>query len=382
MFQSIVGVDMHKRDSVVSVVGPTGPERALRRFGHDPSGLADFAAFLRQQPAPCLAVVEAAYGTRWMLRFLREKGGCHEVRLVDPASVGTRAGVAKTDRRDALKLASKARTGDLNYGYIATDEEYAIRKLLRARRLLVSQRTQLVNAIRGLLAEENLVVRATRLASKKGLGELDALDPLLPEHVRVCLSGYRSMLEQLLVEIAKLTGLLKKACRGEQTDVARRAARLFGEVSSAGELTAIAIAAELGNVERFENGRQVASYAGLVPTTRASGGRTFQGPLSKRGNPSLRGWLGQLAVRLLANNEDARAWAARHARLHGNKRRSALARRVLVGVWASLRTGEVFDLRRALGLPTPTYSVQPFTASKEGGPGIPPSQECLAGVSG
>ena len=82
------------------------------------------------------------------------------------------------------------------------------------------------------------------------------------------------------------------------------------------------------------------------PPTTAHHGR-----LTKQGNAELRWILSQWAVRLLHTHPLARAWGARlRRRVHKNKARMALARRLLVGVWVMLSRGEAFDLRRCLGI--------------------------------
>ena len=73
--------------------------------------------------------------------------------------------------------------------------------------------------------------------------------------------------------------------------------------------------------------------------------------MTKQGNPELRWITSQWAVRLLTSDPLVRSWAAPlRRRLHANKVRMALARRLLVGVWFTLTRGVAFDLRRCLGL--------------------------------
>lgn len=350
MFESIVGIDLHKRVSQVSVVGPKGPERAARSFLHDPDSLRQFKCFLQGQPGPHLAVVEATGNARWMLRFLRQDCGYEEVRLVNPASVGTRDGVAKTDRRDALKLACKARTEDLTYCYEPTEEEFAVRTLSRARVRLVRHRTAMVNALRALLAQENLDARVRRLLGPKGRAELETLLTRLPACSLAVARCYLGVIDALAPQIRELEKGLAKELRREHSPVAERARRLFGEVPSCGELTATGVAAELGDPTRFNHRSEVASYAGLAPTTRASADHCYHGPLSHRGNAFLRWWVGQMAVRLLTHDNNAKEWAERHHHLHANRRRGALARRLVVGMWSALKRDVPFDLRKALGL--------------------------------
>jgi transposase len=121
------------------------------------------------------------------------------------------------------------------------------------------------------------------------------------------------------------------------------------ELPSLGPQTAATLVSELGDVRRFRSSRAVASYAGLAPRVCNSADKQHHGPMTKRGNAHLRFVLGQWAVRLLARNETVQRWAApRLRRMHKNKVRMALARRLLIGVYVMLRRGEVFRLERCL----------------------------------
>jgi len=108
---------------------------------------------------------------------------------------------------------------------------------------------------------------------------------------------------------------------------------------------------ELGDVNRFANAKAVAAYAGLVPRVSQSADTKHHGRLTKRGNRELRWILGEWAVRLLKTNRLAQAWAKPLLRrMHKNKVRMALARRLLIGVYILLKRGEVFSLERCLAV--------------------------------
>ena len=118
---------------------------------------------------------------------------------------------------------------------------------------------------------------------------------------------------------------------------------------SVGPLTATTLAVELGDLFRFRNSKAVASYAGLVPRVSNSADKSHHGRITKRGNRELRWILTQWSVRLLSFNTVAREWAKPLLlRMHRNKVRMALARRLLVGVYIMLTRGEVFSLERCL----------------------------------
>jgi hypothetical protein len=107
---------------------------------------------------------------------------------------------------------------------------------------------------------------------------------------------------------------------------------------------------ELGDLSRFRGSRQVSAYVGLAPRVTNSADTRHHGRLTKRGNPELRWIVSQWAVRLLARGEpQVQHWAAsRLRRMHKNKVRLALARRLLVGLYVSHCRGEEFSLDRCL----------------------------------
>ena len=97
--------------------------------------------------------------------------------------------------------------------------------------------------------------------------------------------------------------------------------------------------------------RAAAHNVGLVPAVHQSADKAHHGPMTKQGNPELRWILSQWAIRLMKDDPMVREWAQRlRKRVHINKARMALARRLVVGAWIVLTRGEVFDLRRCLGV--------------------------------
>ena len=135
---------------------------------------------------------------------------------------------------------------------------------------------------------------------------------------------------------------------GELTKRQERMAPLL-QLPYVGTVIAGTLVAELGDVDRFRSAKAVASYAGLVPRVAQSAEQERGGPLVRHGNRELRFVLGEWAVQLLTKHPDARAWAqSRLARMPKNKVRVTLARKLLVGVWHCLRTGEAFSLPRCL----------------------------------
>ncbi len=211
----------------------------------------------------------------------------------------------------------------------------------------MEQRQQVFNQIRALLNaykisgfEGGLSARRTRIR----LGRLE----LPTAELTATLRAWLSLLTSLGESIKQLDQQLKEMERGGVAEALARS------LPWAGPLTAAVLVHELGDVSRFTGSRAVASYAGLVPRVSQSADVAHHGRLTKRGNRELRHVLGEWAVRLLTHDPTVKAWAAPHLRRsHKNKVRVALARRLLVGVYKMLLTGEAFSLPRCLGLAEP-----------------------------
>jgi transposase len=128
-------------------------------------------------------------------------------------------------------------------------------------------------------------------------------------------------------------------------------ANLQESLEGVGPQTALTLVHELGDVKRFTSTRAVASYGGLAPRVANSADKAHHGKITKRGNSELRWILSEWAVHLMARNALVQRWAAPLLRrMHKNKVRITLARRLLIGVYFMLRHGVVFSLERCLAI--------------------------------
>jgi transposase len=340
-----VGIDLHKELIQVCVLDSRGQVLAEERF----SGrtLADGHAVvkvLKRWKKGGRYAVEAIGMNRWLVNAMHEQE--MDVVVVDPVKLNLRMTGKKTDRRDAYEIARRLWLGDIDRNartYYPTEKEYGCRKLLRTRHKLVQIRQQLVNQVRGLLNAYRVTAPGGELSSKRNLEWLSKCE--LPGRLLVeCLGGLEQALRSVQASIDALTLRIKEEASNETVS------SLQEDLEGVGPQTALTIVRELGDVTRFISTRAVASYAGLAPRVANSADKTHHGKITKKGNGELRWILNEWAVRLLARNALVRQWAApRLRRMHKNKVRIALARRLLVGVYYMLRHGEVFALDRCLG---------------------------------
>jgi len=342
--QYFVGIDLHKTVIQICARDAEGKIVAEERHGvaTQEAGLA-LVEHLGHWKDAHLAV-EAVGLNRWFVNACQERG--YSIIVVDAGDLNLRSCGKKTDRRDAREISRRLWLGDLDRHsktYYPTDEEYGIRQLERIRHDLVDQRTHVSNRIRSLLDAYKIAPPKGVLYGRRNLQTLRSLSMPVGD-LDICLRALLDALEQVHQSVGQLTSRIR--VRAKEPKVAE----LQEMVPQVGAQSALTLVAELGDVSRFRNARAAASFGGLVPRVNNSADRQHHGRITKRGNKELRWILNQAAVRLIGRHATVRDWAAPLLRrMHKNKVRTALARRLLVGIYAVLARGEVFSLERCLG---------------------------------
>lgn len=236
--------------------------------------------FFATQPR-CLVALEACGGAHHWARQLKQLG--HDVRLIPPAYVKPFVKRQKNDAADAEAICEAALRPNMRFVAVKSEEQQASALVFRARDLLVRQRTQLINAIRGHLTEYGW-------APPKGrsymvlLGDLleDEMGLSLPEAARAMFQVMLGMLEGLDRQISELNKEI--ATRAREDEVARRLMTIPG----IGPIAATAIAALAPPAETFRRGRDFAAWLGLTPRQMSTGGKQKLGAISKMGERTLR----------------------------------------------------------------------------------------------
>ncbi len=221
----------------------------------------------------------------------------HTIRLIPPAYVKPFVKRNKNDAVDAEAICEAARRPNMRFVAVKSEEQQAAALVFRTRDLLVRQRTQLINAIRGHLTEYGWV-------APKGPSYVAMLADLLEEEEMAsslppaALAMIRLMLD-LLDLLAELDGRIAELDR----EIARRAredavSRRLMTVPGVGAITATAIAALAPPAETFAKGRDFAAWLGLAPLQKSTGGKQKLGVISKMGERTFRRLLiiGSMAV--------------------------------------------------------------------------------------
>lgn len=294
--------------------------------------------FFTSQP-PCLVALEACAGAHYWGREIRRLG--HTVRLIPPAYVKPFVRRQKNDAADAEAICEAAQRPNMRFVAVKDEEQQASAVLFRARDLLVRQRTQCINALRGHLAEFGWIAPKGTAHVAMLIDQIEDPSCHLPESARAVLKVLVTTLEALEENI----GLLDKEIgrRAKEDPVARRLMTIPG----VGPITATAIAALAPPPETFRSGRDFAAWLGLTPLQRSTGGKQRLGATSKMGERTIRRLLimGGSAMVSQACRRGAPdgSWLAR---MLERKPRMlvmvALANKTARIVWALLARGETF----------------------------------------
>ena len=270
-----VGLDLGKRFMQVHGADATGEKLLNRRLRRD-----QVAPFFEALPPCCVAIETCGGGHHWG-RVLGAMG--HTVKLIPAQFVKPYLKSNKNDAADAAAICEAAQRPAMRFAKVKTAEDQAMLTLHRTRRLLIKQRTQRGNSLRGQGAEFGLVAPQNRAGVAKLLAIVaDPEDDRLPALARSALGVYATQLEQIGRQIAVLETQL--AAWHRQHPVSQRLAAIPG----VGVLTATALTVALGDGRQFRSGRQFAASLGLVPRQEGTGGKTKLKGISKRGDTYLR----------------------------------------------------------------------------------------------
>lgn len=338
---STIGLDIAKRVFQVHGVDKAGNEMFRKKL---PRGRV--LAFLGAQPR-CVVALEAGGGAHYWGREISKVG--HEVRLIAPSYVKPFVKRQKSDAADAQAICEAAQRPTMRFVAVKSEAAQAKALVFRTRDLLVRQRTQTINALRGHLTEYGLVV-------SKGPGHVSELvnyiqDPRseLPQEARSILDVLIACLKALDERIALLDREITKRASEDA------AARKLMSIPGIGPITATAISALAPPTGTFRRGRDFAAWVGLTPLQRSTGGKQKLGATSKMGERTIRRLLiiGASAVVCQAARRGAPAgsWLARMLATKPRMLVSvALANKMARIAWAILAKGEFYRAPAAVTL--------------------------------
>lgn len=304
---------------------------------------------------PIIVIQEAGLDGFWVHRALEQEE--IESHVVDPASIATsrRRRRAKTDRIDGealLRALLAYKRGEPRVCAMVkapTPVEEDRRRVCRERKVLIAERVQHVNRIKGLLFAQGISgYEPLRRDRRQRLANLTTGDGRpLPPRLMTQLCRELDRLELLLDQI-RAAESERDALLAEQQATPTSAGRMLLDLKGIGPEFAAALWLE-GLFRHFDNRRKLASYAGLAPTPWQSGSVDREQGVSKAGNPRLRTTLIQLAWLWLRHQPQSALaiWFRDRVNQNGGRMKKttivALARKLLIALWKYVTAGVVIE---------------------------------------
>lgn len=357
-----VGIDIHKRYSVLSAQDERG--RRLRESRIDGNSSAGFVQFFQSLEGPSKAVLEACWNWGLTHDLLEEIEQVEEVVLAHPLKTRLIADAQiKTDRMDAHALGTLLRGNLVARAHIPGKATRARKNLLRQRLYWARLRTILRNRLHALLDRQRglELPQCSDLFGAKGLGCLRRLELSEPDGT-------------LLREQLALHDLISEQMRAQEKRIAvefagSEMADYLRSMPGIGLTLGAVIACEIDTFERFPSADKLCAYAGLVPSTQASGGKVHHGRLLWACNKWLR-WAFIEASWVAVGCSPYFGTLYRRHRARGKKANTAItivARRMCRIVWQLLHERRNFALQppKVQTTPVPGCSAHRLTASSE-----------------
>ena len=324
-----VGIDLHRRRSVIVRLDGDGQVLAQARIDNDAVALA--AQLALAGPSPEVAM-EATLGWYWAADVIAECGA--RLHLAHPLGIKAFAYQrVKKDESDARLLADLLRMGRLPEAWIAPPEVREVRELVRYRHKLVEARANAKAQVHAVLAKQGVAVPMSDLFGLAGTKLLNQVGLDAAYLIRV--ESLRDLIQLQGREIGMLDRLIHTRLAGHPGYEAIQA------IPGVGKTLAAIFVAEIGDVSRFERPEQLASWAGMTPKHHESDTTVRRGRITKQGSRLVR-WAAVEAAKAPRSSSWLKSDYRRIAAHRGVKIAAvAVGRKIITLVFYGLRDGEI-----------------------------------------
>ena len=325
-----IGVDYHKKFTYFVVKDSKGKVLKNGQLPNEKDRVADFLSPFKKDSS---AVIESCRNWCVMHDWLEEL--VDEVVLANPYKVKAIAEAKiKTDKIDASVLADLLRADMVPTCYVAPREVRDMRNLLRERIFFVRMRTMAKNRIITIFdrypEERKGLKLQTDIFGKSGRSQFDKV--ALREPDRALIDRELNYIDVVNIFIKEIEEVVEENFKESKN------AKTLKTIPGIGKFFSMLIDAEIGTVGRFKNEKSLACYAGLVPSTYSSGGKTHQGRLIKRGNKLLRWAFVEAVAPAIRTDERLRfEYDLLRKRMNYNKAKVAIARKLLTIAYNCLK---------------------------------------------
>jgi len=253
-----VGIDLHSNNNFVVLINEENKAIYKRRLPNELTALLE--ALKPYQNSIEGIVVESTYNWYWLADGLQEAG--YKVHLANVAANTQYSGIKCTgDESDALWLANLLRLNILSTGHIYPKEKRGIRELLRKRLILVRQQTACLLSIQGMITRyENVGITANKIKTSG----IKILDFIKDENVKFAAKSQLKVLDCIMEQIDLLEKQIQKIIKPDSNFA------LLKSIPGIGQILAMTILLETGDIKRFESAGNYSSYCRCVESKRVS----------------------------------------------------------------------------------------------------------------
>jgi transposase len=320
-----VGIDFHKNYSFITEMNEAGVIKRQVKISNARNTLTNY---LDKLPSHSKLAIEATCNWYYFYELVED----HDIDIFLAHPLKTKAIASArlmNDKVSSATLAHLLRADLLPTAYIPDQHTRDIREVLRMYAFLIAQRTRLKNRVHAILMKNGLSCPYKDIFGKKSLHWLSDLT------LRACyqdaIASYTRLAEAFNHEI----NLLKQTI--EELAYDHPYARILDTHPGISYYSGLLIAVEIGDIQRFPNHGKLCSYAGLVPTMHASGGKVRMGSITKQGSKWLRWILVECTLHAIKKSPHYQHLYSRVAQKHGKgTARVAVARSMLRGIYAML----------------------------------------------
>jgi transposase len=319
-----IGCDAHRKFSQFAILDADGQFLEQVRVNHEPGAI---RKFLSEYPPGTPVALESVGNWYWIVDEI-EAAGCIPLMAHAAKAKVMMGNVNKTDKLDAKGLATLLHLGSLPTVWLPPHEIRDERELHRTRMALSKQRTALKNRVHSTLAKYALSLDTdSDIFAPKWRPELTKACGALPPETQRCTHQHLIVLDHVQGQIRELEERIKQ--RVEITPNIQ----LLKTLPGVANILAIVIEREMGTVDRFPSASNFASYAGTVPTVKASGGKTRYGRLRKQSNQYIK-WAFIEAANVVVRQRRHPNWRKKHVTILYERIRHRKGHAIAVGAVA------------------------------------------------
>ena len=334
------GIDLHARMLYVCILDDQGENVAHKKIKAEPEAL---LSLVKPYMGNMVIGVECMHCWYWVADWCDEQGidfvlG-HALYMVS-----VHGGKAKNDKIDSFKIAKLLRGGNFPLAYQYPKAMRATRDLLRRRTRLVRYGGELKAHVKNTASQYNLP-DLNRLNLRYENNRKQVRDLFNDDMVQASVDLDLDLVTFFDTELRKIEWKLKKHAQQFNS----KAFNLLKTISGVGDILALTILYEVGDISRFDSVQKFASYSRLVKCKAESAGKTYGTQGNKIGNAHLKWAFSEAAVLYLRGNDKAQCYLAKlQKRMPKSKALTVLAHKLGRAIYYMIKTGTVFDEQRFL----------------------------------